>query len=246
MRFGVYHKLRYSKPYEAFLWIKNPSYLRALRDDLTFYRSALGSRRQLIFDIGANQGDKTWVFRQIAKRVVAVEPDSYSWSALTARFGGDPNVYLENMAVGAEIGRANFYVEAEGSAYNTLSHKWASRLSIQPTTRVRTVDVSTLDRLITKYGRPDYAKIDVEGYELAIFRGFTGRIPVISFEANLPMFREETLEILTHFKLTSSSHINLRLGNAPAFVFPTHQYLPKIRQFITETDGTFDVFVFQE
>ena len=44
------------------------------------------------------------------------------------------------------------------------------------------VPVTTLDQLILRYGRPYYCKVDVEGYEVEVFRGLTQPIPMISFE----------------------------------------------------------------
>jgi hypothetical protein len=44
------------------------------------------------------------------------------------------------------------------------------------------VPVLTLDLLIEKYGRPDYCKIDVEGSDLAVLRGLSHVLPLISFE----------------------------------------------------------------
>jgi FkbM family methyltransferase len=248
-RLGLYHKLRYSKVYEILLWIRNPNYLRALRNDLAFYKSVLDARCELIFDIGANQGDKTWAFRQMARTVVVVEPDSYSWAALTERFGNDSKVHLEKLALGSEIGVANLYLEKEGSAYNTLSTKQrAARTNRDHADYDKTVEVpvSTIDQLIAKYGVPDYAKIDVEGYELPVLKGLSHQIHIISFEANLPVFRGETLEILSLFEPTPQLRFNLRAGDLPQFVFPVHRSLPEVRWFITQVEGSFDIFVFQD
>src|SRR5215470_16749247 len=91
-RLGIYYRLRYSALYQFLLKYKNPRYIRALNDDLAFYRGALGNTVKLIFDVGANHGDKAWVFVQLAERVVCVEPDAECQAALTARFGRDPRV----------------------------------------------------------------------------------------------------------------------------------------------------------
>jgi hypothetical protein len=44
------------------------------------------------------------------------------------------------------------------------------------------VEVTTLDRLIKRYGVPKFIKIDVEGYELNALRGLSYRIPFITIE----------------------------------------------------------------
>jgi hypothetical protein len=46
------------------------------------------------------------------------------------------------------------------------------------------VNVATLDSLIDEFGVPDYAKIDVEGFDLEVLRGLSRPIPLLSFEYN--------------------------------------------------------------
>jgi len=44
------------------------------------------------------------------------------------------------------------------------------------------VTVTTLDSLITQYGKPAFCKIDVEGNELEVLRGLSQPIRALSFE----------------------------------------------------------------
>ena len=44
------------------------------------------------------------------------------------------------------------------------------------------VPVTTLDELVTTHGRPDFCKIDVEGYEPEVLSGLSQPLPVIQFE----------------------------------------------------------------
>jgi FkbM family methyltransferase len=245
-RFNLYNKLRYSDFYFWLLRCKNPGYIRALNDDLEFYRKALRSSLELVFDIGANIGDKAWVFRQIAKRVVCVEPDRSSFAALRARYGRDKSISLENVALGGEEGQAKLYVEADGSCYNTLSEKQRNwLLSRQPDEKLNeySVPVSTLDSLISKYGVPDYVKIDVEGYELTVLNGLSHRVPLISFEANLPHFRQETLRIIERFAHAGAPQFNLRLRDR--FVFPSHVDRARVEDAVCrDEEVSYDVFVY--
>ena len=129
-------------------------------------------------------------------------------------------------------------IEAPGSALNTLSRKWVdtlrsdqSRFGTTPNfAQERCIQTTTLDDLISTYGAPFYAKIDVEGYEPAVLRGLHRPLPYVSFEVNLPQFRQEGVECIerleqldpeTKFNYTSDSSDGLVLREwmaKPAFV----------------------------
>jgi hypothetical protein len=47
---------------------------------------------------------------------------------------------------------------------------------------VISVPLVTLDELITRHGRPQFCKIDVEGFEHEVLRGLSQPIQVLSFE----------------------------------------------------------------
>jgi len=53
-----------------------------------------------------------------------------------------------------------------------------------------------LEKLIASHGIPFYIKIDVEGHELNVLRGLKQPVPYLSFEINLPEFKEEGLECI--------------------------------------------------
>ena len=57
------------------------------RNDYRFYSSLL-KRDDLVFDVGANIGQKTRVFLRLGTRVVAFEPQPDVRAELTARCGG--------------------------------------------------------------------------------------------------------------------------------------------------------------
>lgn len=244
-RFGVYNAIRYSKTYYRILKYKNPGYIQALDEDLVFYRRALGDSLDLVFDVGANHGDKTWAFRRLAKRVVSIEPDETCFAALRTRYGRDKGVCLENVALGERPGVGTFFIEEDGSAYNTLSEKERDWLVSAHKQNIRKVPVpvETLDNMIAKYGTPDFLKIDVEGGELAVFRGLNRPVPVICFEANLPRFQEESLCIIERFRPDKTARFNLRLENN--FVFSSHQLAEEIVNLLSRNEEvSYDVFIF--
>ena len=76
----------YSIWYDAYLWVRRPKLALRKAREFAFYRGLLGTHVRLIFDIGADAGHKTNLFRRLARCVVAVEPDPASYELLCQRF----------------------------------------------------------------------------------------------------------------------------------------------------------------
>ena len=92
-------------------------------------------------------------------------------------------------AVGRAAGTARLAVSRRTPTVSTLSDAWRNGLAqANPTFRGvrwdRTVDVpvTTLDRLIARYGLPRFCKIDVEGYEAEVLAGLSRPLPALSLE----------------------------------------------------------------
>nr|CRH06522.1 putative Methyltransferase [Candidatus Magnetococcus massalia] len=177
--------------------------------EFAFYQKMTRSigNPQLVFDVGANNGFKANLFRRLVSKVVCLEPDEVCFDILERRFAAYPQVQRVQIAVGAKAGEEKLFVHDKGSALNTLNHKWKEVLESEALCRFDKtitfkgscyVRVTTLDLLIEKFGRPDYIKIDVEGYEFEVLRGLSQPVPLISFEANLPEFLGETLTSIDH------------------------------------------------
>lgn len=143
----------------------------------------------LVFDIGAHLGDRTRAFRALGARVVAVEPQPELLRWLVRFHGGDDGVTLLGLAVGAQAGRAELRVDPSNPSVSTLSQDWIKQIrqnnagfsgldwdgSVE-------VELTTLDALIERYGRPDFCKIDVEGFEARVLAGLSQAVPALSVE----------------------------------------------------------------
>jgi FkbM family methyltransferase len=135
----------------------------------------------LVFDIGANRGEMSDAFLALGARVVAVEPNPALAEELTRHFGSA--IVVEQAAVGAKPGRAELHVGRD-HGHSTLSEEWLERAPTADRWEGRTVttEVTTLDRLIEKHGKPDFVKIDVEAYEADVLSGLSIPLPAVCFE----------------------------------------------------------------
>jgi len=194
---GLYGAIRYTWLYEVIQRVRNPAYFKMLNDEEAFYRKLVaGFDVDLIFDVGANEGSKAEVFSRIARRVVCFEPDPRLAEHLRRRFKGRPNVTVEQCGISNREGKAELHAYDGGSAYNTFNQRQhelvVGRHSLH---QIIQVPVVTLDKMIERYGRPDYLKIDVEGHELEVLEGLSEPVSLLSYEANLPEFCAETCDV---------------------------------------------------
>jgi FkbM family methyltransferase len=199
-----------------------------------------------VFDIGANQGDKARVFRELVDTVICAEPDPDLVSILQFRFGRSSGVVIEPVAVGASAGMAQLHRKPH-HGFNTLSDKWSDELGRAGIKDRDIVDVPlvTLDMLIARYNRPDYIKIDVEGYELSVLQGLSQSVPLLSFEANLPTFADETVATVERLRtLNPTTRFNLRPDATVKWVYPDLISADELIARLTtvQTVTTYEVF----
>jgi FkbM family methyltransferase len=127
-------------------------------------------------DVGANQGFFTILAsRQVggSGRVVAFEPARSEARKLHAniKLNRCANVTVEEMALGAEIGTADFYMYLGHQGSWSGLRKGAEDVEV-PSQMIK-VPVMTLDAYVgaSALQRLDIMKIDVEGGELNVLRG---------------------------------------------------------------------------
>ena len=215
-----YLRFRYS---ELFLnsWLKlRKDVRRYLQDQQHVYQNMLTSlpveQSPVIFDIGANEGFHTQLFKNLGYNVIAVEPSPRNVAILKTRFSHDPMVEIIAAAVSDKCASATFIENTTDFALGTLSEKWSDVQKQEPGAGFNKIIVETvtLDHLITKFGKPVFVKIDVEGYEETVLAGLTQAIPLISFEAILPKFLPECERCIMQLaKLSSAATFSFSTGN---------------------------------
>jgi len=207
-RVGVYERAKASWIYDAYWSMADRQIVDDRRRQTDFYRNLLNGFRKgdVIFDVGANLGYKADIFLRLGATVVAMEPDELNQDILKQKFlkyrmKRKPLIVV-GKAVSEKSSTQKMWIDAPGSALNTLSDKWAETLRDDENRfghrlnfgQWKEVETISMEQLIAAHGLPFFVKIDVEGHELSVLRGMKQPVPYLSFEVNLPEFRAEGLE----------------------------------------------------
>lgn len=224
-QYELFFKVKYSKIY-YYLVRKHDQKLKLRQEkEYQLYKVVLSEMPSgsLIFDIGANIGDNTNIFLALGGSVIAVEPDLRNLHCLRARYSKISKVKIIPKVVSNNCKQETLFIQDDGSTLHTLSTKWKNYLESSANdrwhepkkfTKKILIPSTTLDKLISKFGRPFFIKIDVEGYEHQVIKGLNQTIPLVSFEANLPQFLEETLACITYlYRLQKNATFNYSAGD---------------------------------
>jgi FkbM family methyltransferase len=205
-----YNVIRHNRLTDFIIETKN----RKTQKSVAFFSSFLDvhAANNLVYDIGANKGNKVKALLRMGYKVIAVEPEKKALSTLSWRFSKNKNVTIVENGVSDKKAELTIHIAGSRSGLNTLSDKWVNSLEKEQENRWHkkhsfkdsyTIEVTTLDDLFSKYGIPYFIKIDVEGYENKVIKGMSRMPAFISFETNLPEFLEETIGCIQHLKSLS-------------------------------------------
>lgn len=160
---------------------------REIQKKKLFY-SSLIKNNDLVFDIGANYGNRVEPFLRLGANVIAIEPQKKCCDYLSSKYGD--KIKILQVGLGEEEGVKEFYI-SNASTISSFSQEWIKKVSESRFKNYNwsnsiSVPIITLDSVIEKYGVPKFIKIDVEGFELQVLKGLSKCIPLISFEYTVP------------------------------------------------------------
>jgi FkbM family methyltransferase len=149
----------------------------------------------LCFDVGANMGNRTRVFLDLKAKVVAIEPQKDCYDVLKIKYGKRINLITKGL--GEKEGIATFFLSSS-TEFSSFAKDWVDSVQkdrfagVHSWNKTETIEMTTIDNLIKEFGKPDFCKIDVEGYELEVLKGLTQPVKLISIEYTVPEQTEKS------------------------------------------------------
>lgn len=182
-------------------------------DELRFLSRLPANSIDVAIDVGGALGSYAWPLNRKSRRVIVFEPgqvhaDFLGYATALSR------IELQRMAVGNKPGTLNLYTPG----HDVNARHSATLSQTNPTidtelAEVNSVEVVTIDGFASEHlhvgERLDVLKVDVEGFELAVFEGATGRIaadhPLIfcEIEARHNPRYQEVFELLAGLRYTA-------------------------------------------
>lgn len=202
---------------------------------ITLYLTTIINRRRLLklfsqfvkkddlcFDIGANLGSRSEVMLRLGARVVAVEPQNVCMQKLERKYGRNRRISLIQKAISNNEGMEDM-MTSNSHTVSTMSQEWINSVKKSDMFFVSTsafqwqktvkVQVTTLDQLISQFGKPAFCKIDVEGYEYKVLQGLSQPIGVVSFEFTPTKdFIDLAIKTVKHLSDIGKVEFNYSLG----------------------------------
>lgn len=150
------------------------------REVIRFIRNNL-AKGDLFIDVGAHIGFYTIMAGRMigsSGRVIAIEPNPYTFGALTTniRLNRLNNVTVLNVAASDKRGYAALWAGKYYTSSSSLHEDWVEGLNVLHFSNLLRVPTIKLDDLIEAYGLGSLhgkivMKIDVEGHELSVLKG---------------------------------------------------------------------------
>ena len=240
--------LRYTKFHFYLLRFTNPNYLKWINKEIDFHKKFLNKGNQLIFDLGANLGDKSHIFSFFSKNLILYEPEEKLVEKLKFRFKKYKEIKIKNYVVLDEIKKINFYSAEGKESHSSVIKGYLENFADSESTNiiVKQEKTTTLNHEINIHGNPYYCKIDCEGAEEKILKNLSFKINIISFETYVPNFYQNAVKIIEGIEKKFNSSFNLRKDYEYDFFLKNNVKSDQIKKILSETSGVFEVFIFTD
>ena len=171
----------------------------------------------LFFDVGAHLGDKSKELIKNKINVVMIEPQPECLKELKKLYSKNPFVTIIPMGLGRSKQKLEMSISSKQPVISTFAEHWKTgRFSESVWDKKITVDITTLDELIKKFGDPKFIKIDVEGFEHEVLLGLTKKSGIISFEF-ASEFIENAYKSIDYLISIGYTEFNYSLGERRKF-----------------------------
>jgi FkbM family methyltransferase len=205
----------------SLLIYRRPGRQRALRQ---FYRPFI-QPEDWVFDVGAHLGDRSSAFAALGAHVVALEPQPRLFPWLERLTRRTRRVTCLRLAVGAEPGRLTLASSRSNPTVASLSPDWRQRVQAGQAgfadvdwDESLSVEVTTLDALIERFGEPSFCKIDVEGFEPEVLAGLSRPLAALSVEFVQGVL-EQTLACVDRLEVLGRYEYQVAAGEQRRYFF---------------------------
>ena len=216
---------------------------------------------KLAFDIGACDGGyATGLLERGVNKVVCVEPNPTSFSRIQSRFGNDDRIIALNNAASSTDGETlTFYVSEKHPPISTATKAWveSSRFANNrdengvPYEWGREVEAQTvnIDGLISRYGVPQFIKVDTEGFEDSVVKGLSTHHEnmILTFEIAEELV-SVTYSALDHLNSIGYSNVGIVEGDdistLPAKYHTYNEFKDKMDKIFPSPSGEFFGMIF--
>ncbi len=210
---------------------------REIKKSKEFYSQFI-KPSSLCFDVGANLGNRTYIFEKLGAKVVAIEPQNFCRNVLEKLFANNKSITIVSKALGEQVGTGQISICDEANVVSSMSDRWMKEGRFSKAYHWNTfqkIEITTLDKLIEEFGVPDFCKIDVEGFEKNVLRGLSYKIKALSFEFTKELFTD-SVECLDILEKISDFEANYSLGESMMLVLNKWVKKNEIIKIISDID----------